>query len=392
MLLVLQDRSKSARVLMLKAFRFDPSAAIVSYLCLLLLSAAPLAPAQSDSSAPAPAKQDPQLKLRPPPAANDKKAPEGSMSLDIVVTDAAGNPLSGISQQNFHVFDNGHPQNVVSFQAFDAAAGEPGSLLSVLLVIDTVNSGLADVSTMRDDAEVFLRQNGGHLAQPVTVLLFTDAGFEVVDRTSIDGNFLAQKVHELKPAVHTIHSAAGSEALVERFQLSAKALGSIVAHEVGIPGRKLMIWMGPGWPLLPKEEVTYNARVHALNYQALAELSNQIREARMVLCSAGGRSPFFVRDYLKPVKSERDANSANLALQVFALHSGGRTLDPGNHGHSPDLLNTCMRDAGPYYTLTFDPSRDSSRPDKPMEYHALQVGVEKPGLTVHTSAGYYAEP
>jgi VWFA-related protein len=392
MLLVLTDRSKSARVLMLKVFRIHLTATIVPLLSLLFLSAASSISAQSDSSAPTPGKQDPQLKLRPTPAADDKKAPEGKVRLDVVVTDASGNPISGFGPQDFHLSDNGRPQSIVSFHASDGAPGKPDSLVSVLLVIDTVNSGLTDVSTMRGDAEIFLRQNGGHLAQPVTVLLLTDAGFEVVGQTTVDGNLLAQKVHEIKPVVHTVRSAAGGEALVERFQLSAKALDSIVAHETGIPGRKLMIWMGPGWPLLPKEEVTYNARVHALNYEALAELSNQIREARMVLCSAGGRSEFFVRDYLKPVKSERDANSANLALQVLAMHSGGRTLDPGNHGHFPELLNTCMKEAGAYYTLTFDPSSDPSHPEKPMEYHALQVGVGKPGLTVRTSAGYYAEP
>jgi VWFA-related protein len=296
MLLVLADKGKPARVLMLKVFRFDPTAAIVSFLCLLILSAAPSAPAQSDSSAPAPPKQDPQLKLRPPPAPNDKKIPEGRVRLDVVVTDTSGNPLSGLGPQDFQLSDNGRPQPLISFHAFDGAPGKPDSHLSVMLVIDTVNSGLIDVSAMRDDAEVFLRQNGGHLAQPVTVLLFTDAGFEVVGHTAVDGNLLAQAVHEIKPTVHTIRSAAGGEALLERFQLSGKAIGSIAAHEVPIPGRKLMIWMGPGWPLLPQEEVNYNARSHALNYQSVAELTNQFRQARMVLCSAGGGSPFFVRD------------------------------------------------------------------------------------------------
>lgn len=372
---------------MRRLLRFDSAAAIVSFACIFLFATAHSVPAQSGSSEPAPMEQDPQLKLRPPPAPNDKKAAEGRMRLDVVVTDAAGNPLSGLGPQDFQVSDNGRPQPVVSFHAFDGTPGTPASLLSILLVIDTVNSGLVNVSAMRDDAEAFLRQNGGHLAQPVTVLLFTDAGFEVVGHPSLDGNVLAQAVHAIKPEIHTIRSASG-QASVEQFQLSGKAIGSIVAHEVPIPGRKLMIWMGPGWPILPKQEITYNARSHALNFQAIAQLTNQLRQARMVLCSAGGGSEFFVRDYLKPVKSEREANSDNLALQVLALHSGGRTLDPGNHGHSLELLNTCMKEAGPYYTVTFAPPHA----EKPMEYHDLKVAVDKPGLTVQTSAGYYTEP
>lgn len=373
---------------MRKMLRFHSTAAIVSFLGFLLLSATPYVPAQSVPSAPSPGKQDPQLKVRPLPGSSDKKTPEGRMRLDVIVTDAAGNPLSGLSAQDFQLYDNGHPQSIVSFHAFEGTSGGPASLPSVLLVIDTVNSGLTDVSAMRDDAETYLRQNGGHLTHPVTVLLFTDAGFEVVGRPSFDGNSLAQAVHDIKPTVHTIHFAAGGEASVERFQISGKALGAIVAHEVPIPGRKFMIWMGPGWPLLPQQEVTYNARSHALNYQAIAELTNQLRQARMVLCSAGGGSEFFVRDYLKPVKSESEANSDNLALQVLALHSGGRTLDAGNHSHSAELLNACMSEAGPYYALTFDPPHA----EKAMEYHSLKVTVDKPALVVHTSAGYYADP
>jgi VWFA-related protein len=310
------------------------------------------------------------------------------MRLDLVVTDASGAPVAGLSAQDFQLLDDEHPQKLVSFHAVDGAPGAPSSRVSVLLVIDTVNSGLSDVSAMRQNAEVFLRQNGGKLAQPVTVLLLTDAGFEVVGHTSLDGNSLAQAVHAIHPMLHTIHSAAGGEALLERFQLSGKALGAITAHEVAIPGRKLMIWMGPGWPLLPREEVTYDARSHALNFQALAELTNQLREARIVICSAGGGAEFFVHDYLKLVKSERDVNSANLALQVLAVHSGGLTLDAGNRSATKELLDACMREAGPYYAVSFDPPQ----PDKAMEYHALRVTVDKPGLAVHTSAGYYAEP
>lgn len=373
---------------MLKRFRFDSTAATVCCLCLISLSATPPLSGQTGSSIPAPEAPPPQLKLRPAPASESKKSSQGRMRLDVVVTDAAGTPVAGLGPQDFQVFDNDVLLPAVTFHALDGTPGKPSSQLAVFLVIDTVNSGLGDVSAMRDDIVAFLRQNGGHLDQPVTLLLFTDAGFEMVGHTSLDGNLLAQAVHDIKPSVHTIRSASGGEAMVERFQLSGRALGAIVAHEVPIPGRKLMIWMGPGWPILPRQDATYNARSHALNYQALAELTNQLGQARMVLCSAGGGSEFFVHDYLKPVKTESEADSDNLALQVLALHSGGSTLNSGNHSHSAELINTCMQESGPYYTLTFDPPHA----DKAMQYHALKVTLDKPKLTVHTSAGYYSEP
>jgi len=310
------------------------------------------------------------------------------MHLDVVVTDASGKPVAGLELKDFQLLDNNRPQKIVSFHASDGTAGKAGSQVAIFLVMDTVNSGLVNVSSMRDEVEKFLRQNDGRLAQPVTVVLLDDAGFQVVGQPSRDGNFLAQAVHEVKPSLHSILSAAGGEALLERFQLSAKALSMIVAREVPVPGRKMLIWIGPGWPLLRQPEQTYNARGHDLNFNALASLSNQLREARMVVCSAGGGPEFYVQDFLKPVKSAPEANSGNLAVQVIALHSGGRTLDAGNRSRPAEQLNECLQELGTYYTLTFDPPHA----EHAFEYHGLRVTVGKPGLTVHTNAGYYAEP
>ena len=328
----------------------------------------------------------PELKQRPPATAAEKAAPsEGRMRLDVVVTDLTGNPVSGLDGKDFAVLDDGVPQPLVSFQA---SPGAPDAPVSVFLLMDMVNSGLVDVSFMRDEVEKFLRQNGGRLAQPTTVVMFTDAGFEMVGKTSQDGNVLADAVHGMKPVVHSIHSAAGAEATIERFQISGKALGSIAAHEVTTPGRKMLIWIGPGWPILRTPEVGYNKRSHELNFDAIASLTNHLREARLVLCSAGGGSAFVVQDLMKPVKSAVEARSGNLALQVLALQSGGQTLEAGNRSRPAEQLNTCMREVGAYYSITFNPPAG----EKAFSYHSLRVTVDRPGLKVNTTSGYYAEP
>jgi hypothetical protein len=51
-------------------------------------------------------------------------------------------------------------------------------------------------------------------------------------------------------------------------------------------------------------------------------------------------------------------------------------------------INSCMKEASTFYTLSFDPSHA----DRPDEYHDLKVQVNEPGLTVRTSTGYYDEP
>jgi hypothetical protein len=76
----------------------------------------------------------------------------------------------------------------------------------------------------------------------------------------------------------------------------------------------------------------------------------------------------------------------NLALPLFAIHSGGRALD--TTGDLPMLINSCVQEATAYYTLTFDPAT-AKRVD---EYHEVAVRVDKPQLLARTGTGYYAEP
>jgi VWFA-related protein len=331
----------------------------------------------------------PELKQRPPTTPEEQAAAaKGLARLDVVVTDKSGNPVAGLDAKEFSLQDNGHQQTIVTFKASDGAKGNPDSRVSVFLIMDMVNSGLVDLSFMREEVERFLLQNGGQLSQPTTVILFTDAGFEELAEASQDGNKLANAVHAIKPEVHTIHSAAGREALVERYQLSGKALASITAQETTVPGRKMMIWVGPGWPIIRASDTNYNAHVHEVTFDAIASLLNQLREARMVLCSAGGGNAFTVQDLMKPVRSPMEATAENLALQVLALESGGRTLDGGNRSRAGEQLNACMQELGAYYTLTFKPPAGG----KAFAYHALKVIVARHGLKANTTTGYYAEP
>ena len=70
------------------------------------------------------------------------------------------------------------------------------------------------------------------------------------------------------------------------------------------------------------------------------------------------------------------------------MHSGGLTLDAGNRSNLVDLVNTCLRQIGPYYRLSFVPKVEA----KTEAFHSLKVVVDKPGLTARTNSGYYGEP
>ena len=76
----------------------------------------------------------------------------------------------------------------------------------------------------------------------------------------------------------------------------------------------------------------------------------------------------------------------NLGLQVLASQSGGRVLNSSNDVAGE--IATCVADANGSYVISFD----SLAGDGPNEYHALDIKIDKPGLTVRTRSGYYAQP
>jgi hypothetical protein len=281
-------------------------------------------PGEASQAPSSSSKKDPVLKLRPPPRPGLFKDPPGRIRLDVAVMDADGKPVAGLGQDDFQLLDNDHPQKILSFQAADANGTDASARVSILLVIDTVNSEAADVAAQCADAEQFLRQNAGHLAQPVTVLWLSDTAYHVLGRDSTDGNALAQSVHDFKPGPRAIHAAMGGAA--QRYTLSFRAMSVIADKEVEEPGRKMLIWMGPGWPILPDTGALDDSRVQRHNFDALAMLSNHLRQARMVVCSAGGWADTPGRELLKPVKSELDLIPGRMSIQVIAEHSGGGTM------------------------------------------------------------------
>ena len=71
---------------------------------------------------------------------------------------------------------------------------------------------------------------------------------------------------------------------------------------------------------------------------------------------------------------------------MIATQSGGLVLNSSND--IAGEIATAMRDGLNYYQLTFDAAVAA----KPDEYHAIEVKIDKPGLTARTRTGYYAQP
>ena len=372
-----------------------------------------------------PASQDPALMHRPTPV---PAASDGRIKLDVVVTGKQGGQVSGLDIKDFTLLDNKKAQAILGFHAEDASR-QAQAPTEVILVLDTVNSTFQQAAFARQQTAKFLKQNGGHLAYPTSIALFSTDGLRIQPHPSTDGSALAALIDQASANVQAVGSAQGGSGEVGRFQLSVRTLAGIAENEAKKPARKMLIWIGPGWPTFAGSNFASSAQDRQRLFDVIVELSTRLREAHMVLYSispldtqkrgaalnmpptgsagvptlpmpasespgaqrtsggAGGNAeePNY-KEFLKGVKSAKQVDSGSLALPVLAVQSGGRVLNPNN-----DLsgqLADCLEDLSAFYTLSFDPPHAEQADD----YHEIKVLVNRGGLTVRTNSGYYNQP
>ncbi len=355
--------------------------------CFALFVCLPVLCSAQQNPVPAAAPAQPQAVA---PSAPTPGIAEGRIHFDVVVTDKAGAPVSGLELKDFTLLDSNQPGKILSFQALDGSAQKATPPVEVILLVDTVNEPFQQVSITRQQIANFLLRNGGHLAAPVSLFVLTNQGVDVQHRPTYDGNGLAQDIRQLDNHLRTITSSAGFWGAAERFQLSLQMLNSIADNEAKRPGRKLLIWAGPGWPLFDTPRIQPTYKEQQQDFDELVRLSTRLREARVSVYSVSLGQPnlgtFLYQGFLKGVKMPAKMNLPNLGLKVFAVETGGRVVGPDNDMAAQ--IDRCVQDAGAYYTLSFDPTPAAHA----NEYHDLKVLVDKPGLTARTNTGYYNQP
>ena len=324
------------------------------------------------------------------------------ITLDVVVTNKSGKPQSGLQQQDFTLTDNKAPQKILTFEAVEGANANPP--VEVVLVMDTVNVAPQTMSDERLQVQKYLRKNGGKLSHPTSVVIFSDSGMNNLTEPTTDGNALATALDGNDVVgLHAMHQASGSPGEWERLNSSVSKLYSLAQFEAKKPGRKMVIYISPGWPLLDSEGNQMYSKGKDQLFTILVAVSTALRQARVTLYSIdpGGATGggfgnlqtkesnfgrFRYEAYLKGVPTAKEVMPPNLSLQVFAIRSGGRVLTAGND--IGGQIDDCVADTNAFYVLTFE----GVSSEKPNDYHNLELKVNKPGLTAHTSGGYYVQP
>lgn len=309
--------------------------------------------------------------------------PGAPYTLNVIVTDAKGQPVPNLPASAFTLQANGTPQHLSNVRPI-ADSGK------VLLVIDAVNATYTNVAFEREQIGKYLKANDGVLRQPTSIVLVTDTTVEQTPHFTTDGNALNDALEHETIALRTLRRSSGFYGAQERLDVSLKAFARILSSLAATPGHKSILWISPGWPLLSGPGIQLSGRDEQQIYQEIVRFSDLIHAANITLYSLNPLGTqedltrtFYYRQFVKGVRKPGQAQIGNLGLQVLAEQSGGLALNGSNS--LTQLLEQSTADAAGTYTMTFTPP-----PAEPgTDYQPIDIHVADSNLKARTTHGLY---
>jgi VWFA-related protein len=332
---------------------------------------------------------------RPPvaePAAVATSQPSRTISLDVEVADKNGASVADLHTDDFTVLDNRQQQSIASVQAVGITSAQREAPAEVILAIDAINVGKEMLIQEFDWLHKYLDGKGPQLDLPTSFAFLEDQAFTMQNHPTRDAAALARFLESNRPGLRALRTSSGRWGAVERERISLHALEHLAAQAEKRPGRKLLLWIGPGWGSGGDAGGRMIGKGQQNLFTVIVSVWNELRDARITLdmvdpTVSGGRIfDFNYKVFLKGASEPRNAVYGDLLLPALAAQSGGQVL----YGSTdlPGLIDRCVADAHSYYVVTYvmPPAARAN------EYHAVDIKIGQPGASARTRAGYYAQP
>lgn len=262
--------------------------------------------------------------------------------LPVRVTDAKGDFVSGLTQEQFHVFENGSRPAITLFRQEDTP-------VTVGLVVDHSRSMGPKLEEVADAVSAFARSSNAE--DEMFVVDFSDSiSIELPGAKPFTSN-----PKELAQAVSAV-SARGMTAL---YDAVAEGLNHL---QLGRSDKKALVVVSDG-----------GDNASGRKYSDVLELARRSQAVIYAIVLVGG--------------AEEENPSA---LRRLCKDTGGLAFSPTEGQSVSDISKTIARDLREQYTLAFTPEKKSAD-----VYRKLRVEVTAPGqgkLFVRTRAGYYTAP
>jgi len=330
--------------------------------------------------------------------------------LDVVVLDRAGNPVSNLDASQFTVFEDGAPQTLKHFEtsiltSADSAKHPPvngtadlakiGNAPVDILVFDELNSRFEDMAYARAEMEKYLKRLPEVLPVPTQLVAAGDSRFVVLhDYTQNREDLLKALDAHLPQYPWQMMRNAGDYGALERMAQTLGILGQIADASKGTPGRKNVVWLGSGYPMVDTTQFDPDDQAKMLTVIKTATQRMLASRVTLYVVDPGGVQGQTQEDTSVDGTSPTGTSgnglgplSGKLEFSNFAAETGGEVFAERN-----DLdiaVDQGLRDASSYYTLTYTPT--SNRNDA-AAYRKIRVVMKDKSLHAITRAGYFPGP
>lgn len=316
--------------------------------------------------------------------------------LDVTVVDKKGNPVvTGLTRDDFIIAEDKQPQSIFSFEAPGEHSPDPavtadenlnGKSPRVTLILDLLNSRVEDFAYIRDQARKFLEGQPEELNAPVALMVSGNQSLDMLQGYTRNRSDLLFALDHLPALVPWKNQ--NPDFLNDRIRLSYIALTQIAIQNRGVPGRKIVAWIGPGGPNLDMKVLSDS--IGEMTRRYIHHTINMLMEDRISLYLI---RPQLVTNLKALSKRERDGTKGDDQSDVFlgdAIHftdfvdgTGGKAFNLNNI--AVELGQSVQLGSG-YYTLTYQPHETEQNGS----FRRIQVTVRNPDLQAITKVGYFA--
>jgi VWFA-related protein len=314
--------------------------------------------------------------------------------LDLVVTDAKGDPVTNLKRDDFQIYEDKVAQAIDSLipptsrRAPNPAIHSTAELDGVepeapatLIVLDEINTRFQDEAFARYSVKRFLGSQGDTLEHP-TLLAAVD-----LNRLTLLSDYTTSK-KELLSALDRHFTAypwhmEGTSWRVEQFDASFMALLEIAEATSGHPGHKSLLWIGRGFPPFDPSTLT-DPQSQALKH-VIEACTNALRDSRVSLYTLDPAGVSTEPPVLDSDGFADDPFAQEVDFDAMARATGGHAFFGRNDVDK--VIARSARDGASFYTLAYRPS--VPRTDI-VTFHNIRVVVKQPGLKVETREGYYS--
>ncbi len=299
---------------------------------------------------------------------------------DITVTDRKGNPIHGLKESAFHIFDNGKPQHLATFEEHTGtepvtfAPESAGSVYSNdiilrpprawnVILIDTTWLGFVDQAFLNLQLEQFIRQLPPD--EPFAVLA-TRGGLAMFANFTTDHRRLLNAVHAVIPRLVPPADGYGTPGHV---------VDELCGYLQQFPGRKNVFWFqGAGGLSLRSDPTTF------VNYQDLSGMYDQLESARVALYPVDVRGLQAPGD---PLIAADPSMFEHVGMEDAAEATGGHAVV--NRNNIADEVKHLADNDASFYTITYSPQE--VKLDN--RWHKIKVQIDGGDYQISYRRGYF---